>query len=134
MSGETYFPRPDYIRMGWSHPMMEHMRWLTEAACAATGATPGDFSTFGDQEDIGAAYDYRPPAESFTEVAAAEYRAPSDDALAAGLGEDTGALVAAISRLSSQVQDLCITLENRDNDIVMLRRRIRDLELQVEGI
>jgi len=139
MSGETWFPRADYIRLSWSHEMIEHMRWLTEAACAATGATPGDFSTFGDQEGLGMAFDYRPPAsDSGTGFEQLPYdftaRRDAADALAAGIGEDNGALVAAIARLSDQVQDLCATIEAKDHELDTLRRQVRDLQIQVEGI
>lgn len=133
MSGDTWFPRADYVRMGWSDQMIEHQRWLSEAACAATGAQPGNFSTFGDQEGLGQAFDYQPPADDafgFTDVSgdtmAAEAASDALDAVT-GIG-DVGALLAAVNALRGNVEDLCEFNETKDQEIAALRRRIEDLE------
>ncbi len=127
MSGETWFPRADYERMDWSHQMIEHQRWLSEAACAATGATPGDFSTFGDQEGLGLAFDYQAPVtggDSGIGLADGVSFAPDPRD---GTVEDS-AITAAVLRLSRDVQALCAIMETKDQEIAILREKIKDLE------
>lgn len=127
MSG-AWFPRADYERMGWSHQMIEHQRWLSEAACAATGAQPGDFSTFGDQEGLGMAFDYQAPAageDAGIGLPDGAFFAP--DPRGDDLPEDS-ALISAVLRLSADVKDLCATMETKDQEIAILRERVKDLE------
>ena len=120
--------------MGFSPQMIEWFRWVGCAATAATGAPSGDFSTFGDQEGLGQAFDYQPPVGSdnigFTD-ATPDYEAR--DAAAAALGQSTGvpdaaALMAAVAALRDDVQGLCALVETKDQEIAVLREKIEDLE------
>ena len=136
MSGDTWFPRADYERFGFSHQMIEHLRWMTEGVCAATGAQTNDFSTFSDQEGLGLAFDYQAPASGDGDGAGLggfgiDYGAR--DAAAGALGQSVGigdpsAIFAEIARLRDDVQGMCATIETRDQEIAVLRGKIRDLE------
>lgn len=141
MSGQ--FPLADYQHFGFSAQMIDHLRWLTCGVTSATGgALNGDFSTFGDQEDLGAAFDYRPPAVNndaglgiggFSADFTARETAQAALGQVTGLG-DASQVMAAIRRLQDDVQGLCGVVDEKDQELMSLRTRIRALECQTEGL
>ena len=129
----SHFPQPDFQRMGFSPQMIEWFRWVGCAATAATGAPSGDFSTFGDQEGLGQAFDYQPPVDGAVDAfvdMSVDYtaRATADAAFSADLGVDHGTLAATVARLVDDVQGLCALVETKDQEIAALREKIEDLE------
>lgn len=119
MSG-TPFPFADFERMGWSHRMIEYMRWLGEGVCASTGAQFGDYTMFADQEPLGQSFDYQAPAGA-------------GGADTAGIA-DAAVTLGTIKRLQDDVQGLCSMVDEKDQELMALRTRIRALECMTEGV